>query len=118
MDVRLSVRPGQECAVVEVAGDLDMATSPRLLERVQAVLDAGTPNVVVDLTAVGFMDSSGLGALVVMFKAAAERGGRLCVAAAQRPVRSVLAITSVDQAIEATKPCPRPRRACRRPWPD
>jgi anti-sigma B factor antagonist len=46
------------------------------------------------------MDSSGLGALVVMFKTATERGGRLCVAAAQRPVRSVLAITSVDQAIE------------------
>jgi anti-anti-sigma regulatory factor len=34
-----------------------------------------------------------------MFNAARERGGRLCLAAAQRPVRNLLTITSVDQAI-------------------
>jgi anti-sigma B factor antagonist len=85
--------------VVEVAGDLDMATAPQLLEGLQRVLDAGTHNVVVDLAGVGFMDSSGLGALVVMFNAARERGGRLCLAAVQRPVRNLLAVTSVDQAI-------------------
>src|SRR5690242_7055527 len=85
--------------VVEVAGDLDMATAPQLREGLQGVLDAGTRNVVVDLAGVGFMDSSGLGALVVMFNAARERGGRLCLAATQRPVRTLLTVTSVDQAI-------------------
>jgi len=85
--------------VVEVAGDLDMATAPQLREGLQRVLDAGTRNVVVDLAGVGFMDSSGLGALVVMFNAARERGGRLCLAATQRPVRTLLTVTSVDQAI-------------------
>ena len=99
MDVRLSVRPGRDCMVVEVAGDLDMATSPQLREGLQRVLDAGTRNVVVDLAGVGFMDSSALGAVVVMFKAARERGGRLCLAAVQPPVRGLLAATSVDQAI-------------------
>ena len=99
MDVRLSVRPGRECMVVEVAGDLDMATAPQLRDGLQRVLEAGTHNVVVDLAGVGFMDSSGLGALVVMFNAARERGGRLCLAAAQRPVRTLLTVTSVDQAI-------------------
>jgi anti-sigma B factor antagonist len=85
--------------VVEVAGDLDMATAPQLRDGLQRVLEAGTHNVVVDLAGVGFMDSSGLGALVVMFNAARERGGRLCLAAAQRPVRTLLTVTSVDQAI-------------------
>ena len=99
MDVRLSVRPGRECMVVEVAGDLDMVTSPQLLEGLQRVLDAGTYNVVVGLAGVGFMDSSALGVLVVMFKTARERGGRLCLAAVQRPVRNLLAVTSVDQVI-------------------
>jgi anti-sigma B factor antagonist len=63
------------------------------------VLDGGTRNVVVDLAGVGFMDSSALGALVLVFKAASERGGLLCLAAVQRPVRTLLAVTSVDQAI-------------------
>lgn len=100
MDVRLSVRPGRECMVVEVAGELDMATAPQLVEGLQRVLDAGTRNVVVDLAGVGFMDSSALGGLVVMFKAVRERGGQLCLAGVQRPVGTLLAVTSVDQVIE------------------
>jgi anti-sigma B factor antagonist len=99
VDVGLSVRPGRDCVVVEVAGDLDMATTPQLHEGLQQVLDAGMHNVVVDLAGVGFMDSSALGALVMTFKEARERGGRLCLAAVQSPVRGLLAVTSVDQAI-------------------
>ena len=99
MDVQLSVRPGRRCMVVEVAGELDMATSPQLHESLQRVLDAGTHNVVVDLARVGFMDSSALGALVTIFNAANERGGQLCLAAVQPLVRDVLAVTSVDRAI-------------------
>lgn len=100
MDVRLSTRPGRECTVVEVAGELDLATSPQLLEALQQILAGGTRNVVIDLAGVSFMDSSALGTLVVMFKAFGEAGGRLCLAAAQPQVRSVLAITSVDRAID------------------
>jgi anti-sigma B factor antagonist len=85
--------------VVEVAGDLDMATSPLFHEGLQQVLDAGASNVVVDLAGVEFLDSSALGSLVVLFSAAHQRGGRLCLAAARRPVRNLLALTSVDRAI-------------------
>jgi anti-sigma B factor antagonist len=100
VDVRLSVRPGRACSVVEVAGDLDVATSPQLRQGLQQVLDAGTRHVVVDLAGVGFMDSSALGTLVVMFKAFREGGGRLCLAAAQPPVLNILSVTSVDRAID------------------
>lgn len=100
MDVRLATRPGRECTVVEVAGDLDMATAPQLRAGLQRLLDAGTRNVVLDLAGAGFMDSSALGTLVVMFKAFRDGAGRLCVAAVQHQVRSVLAVTSVDRVID------------------
>ncbi|MFI2712313.1 STAS domain-containing protein [Micromonospora sp. NPDC018662] len=99
MGLLLSVRSGRGCTVLEVRGELDMATSPRLHEALQRLIDAGDRQVVVDLAGVGFMDSSGLGALVVMFKALREAGGRLVLAAVRPPVRSVLAVTSVDRAI-------------------
>jgi anti-sigma B factor antagonist len=86
--------------VVEVAGELDMTTSPQLREGLQRVLDTGTRNVVVDLAGVGFMDSTALGTLVVMFKMVREGGGRLCLAAVRQPVRRLLAVTSVDRAID------------------
>lgn len=100
MDLPLSTRPGRECTVVQVAGDLDMATSPQLRDGLQRILAAGTRNVVIDMAGVGFMDSSGLGALVVMFTAFRDGGGRLCLAAVQPHVRTILAVTSVDRAID------------------
>lgn len=55
---------------------------------------------VIDMAGVGFMDSSAIGALVVMFRAFRDGGGRLCLAAVQPQVRSVLAVTTVDRAID------------------
>jgi anti-sigma B factor antagonist len=46
------------------------------------------------------MDSSALGTLVVVFKTVRDGGGRLCLAAVQAPVRSILAVTSVDRVID------------------
>ncbi|MET8253409.1 STAS domain-containing protein [Micromonospora sp. NPDC005197] len=100
MELLLSVRPGRGCTVLEARGELDMATSPQLRERLQRLVDAGNHHVVVDLAGVGFMDSSGLGALVVMFKALRDVGGRLSLAAAQPAVHSVLTVTSVDRVIQ------------------
>lgn len=99
MDLLLSVRSGRGCTVLEVHGELDMATSPQLRDGLQQLVDAGDRQVVVDLAGVGFMDSSALGALVLIFKAMREVGGRLSLAAVQPTVRSVLTVTSVDQVI-------------------
>ncbi|MET7960501.1 STAS domain-containing protein [Micromonospora zamorensis] len=106
MDLSLSVRPGRGCTVLEVHGELDMATSPQLREGLQRLVEAGDRQIVVDLAGVRFMDSSALGALVLMFKALREVGGRLSLASAQPAVRTVLTITSVDRVIQAYENVP------------
>ncbi|MFF5176461.1 STAS domain-containing protein [Micromonospora sp. NPDC000316] len=100
MDLLLSARPGRGCTVLEVHGELDMATSPQLRDGLQQLIDAGDHRVVVDLAGVGFMDSSALGALVMMFKRLRDVGGQLSLAAVQPAVRSVLAVTYLDRAID------------------
>jgi anti-anti-sigma factor len=50
--------------IVEIAGEIDMATSPEMAEAVEAASDS-CRRVVVDLTEVTFLDSSALNALVV-----------------------------------------------------
>src|SRR3712207_5055159 len=77
-----------------------MATQPQLRDGLQPVVDEGAAQVVVDLAGVGFMDSSALGTLVVMFKALRQGGGRLCLAGVQQPVRVLLKVTSVDRVID------------------
>lgn len=100
MSFALTTRRGRAGTVLEVAGDLDMSTTPRLRDRLLEVVESGARTVVVDLTDVGFMDSSGLGALVVAYKELRERDGWLGLAGVRPPVRKVFSITSVDRVIE------------------
>jgi anti-sigma B factor antagonist len=100
VELMLSARQGRDCTVVQVRGVLDYATAPQLRQMLQQLLDDRAGRVVVDFAEVSLMDSSGLGTLVVMFKAFREHDAQLCVAAVQPLVRSVLTLTSVDQVID------------------
>jgi anti-sigma B factor antagonist len=97
MDFAVSTRQGPTGTVVEVSGELDMNTTPQLRDRLEEVVRSGARSVVVDLTNVAFMDSSGLGALVVAYKDLRERDGWLGLAGARPVVRTVLSITATDR---------------------
>jgi anti-sigma B factor antagonist len=71
IDVR---ETGQRRVVVAVAGDVDIATAP-LVAR--ALLWHTDCDVIVDLSAVGFLDSSGLTALVQAYKRLQQTGHTL-----------------------------------------
>jgi len=88
---------GSERAVLEVAGDIDLFTAPQLRHAVNELIDAGSRKLVVDLTKVGFLDSTGLGVLVGALKRLRDSGGDLVLAAPQRPVRRVLSVTGLDK---------------------
>ncbi|GAB3774306.1 anti-anti-sigma factor [Nocardioides ginsengisegetis] len=93
----LSIRLYESAAwsVVEVEGDLDMASLP--LRR--RILAASGPRVVFDLRRVAFMDASGLGLLGASHDASARAGGSVRVSGATAHVRKLLAITHMDQGI-------------------
>jgi len=99
MDLQLSAREGRACTVVRVSGELDMETGPQLQDFLRDAVDGGARQVVLDLAEVPFMDSSGLGLLVVTMKLLRDHGGRLCLAAVQAPVHNVLVISAVDQVV-------------------
>jgi anti-sigma B factor antagonist len=100
VDFTLSTRRGRTGTVLEVTGELDLSTSPQLTDRLQQLMQDGARRVVIDLAGVSFMDSTALGALVVAHRDLSEGGGRLSLAEVRRPVRKVLAITSVDRIID------------------
>ena len=62
--------------------------------------DPDIRRVVLNLGAVTFMDSSGLGAVIGMHKRVAERGGELALARAQNQVKLVLQITRADKMLK------------------
>jgi len=72
-------------ALVEIAGELDIATVSRVNDALGAEPAASAVAVVVDLTGVTFIDSTGLAALVKAELALADRDGRLAIACPEGP---------------------------------
>ena len=65
--------------VVAVTGEIDLFTAPEFKQRVSEPIDAGRSNVIVDLTATTFIDSSSLGVLIGAHRRLKLRGGSLVV---------------------------------------
>ena len=88
--------------VVAVRGEVDVATAPRLRESVISVVSKGRRGVVVDLDAVDFIDSTGLGVLVGALKRVKTHGGELRVVCTNSRVLNVFEITGLDGVFEIT----------------
>jgi anti-sigma B factor antagonist len=81
--------------VVTVRGEIDVATSPGLRDRLYSIIDGGARELVVDLSGLGFIDSSGLGVLVATLKHMRELEGELVLAGLQQPALRVFEITDL-----------------------
>ena len=97
--------------VVRVEGQLIVGNRQELKALVQEALESGERKFLIDCTNTGYIDSSGLGALVTISKKVRESGGDLRLAGLNDDLRSLFELTkldslfhiapSVDRALEA-----------------
>ncbi|SHN05650.1 STAS domain-containing protein [Cryptosporangium aurantiacum] len=97
---RLDVSVNGGTAWLLPQGDLDMESSPSLIRCAQRAYTGGVHRVVVDLSRVTFVDSSGIGALVTLWRTIGETPGGFAIAAPSRAAQSVLSTTGIDTLIE------------------
>jgi anti-sigma B factor antagonist len=76
---------------------LNAHTAPSLKQRISSIIDAGNNSLILDLTKVEFIDSSGLAALVSGLKKAHAENGTLAVAGARPNVLEVFKLTLLDR---------------------
>jgi anti-sigma B factor antagonist len=93
----LETRESGEWTVVEVRGEVDLYTAPRLKTVLTEFTGRGRTRIAVEFGGVEFMDSTGLGVLISGLKRCREAGGTLALVAPTEPVRKVLSITGLDQ---------------------
>jgi len=74
-------------------GDLDMGTADQMKRTLTELVEKGQSKLVMDLTGVAYVDSSGLGALVAAMKQARAVGGNLKLCGLQEDVRSIFEMT-------------------------
>src|ERR687889_1768474 len=82
--------------VVQVDGQLIVGNRHELKDLIQAALDSGERRLLVDFSRTGYIDSSGLGALVSISKRIRETGGELRLAGLNEDLRSLFELTKLD----------------------
>jgi anti-sigma B factor antagonist len=97
MDFMIAHEDLGDWVVVTVSGEVDMATGPTLRDDLLGVLARGNHRVVLDLSNVTFMDSSGLGALLGGHRRARLLGGEVRLAAPSERVLEILRLTNLDR---------------------
>jgi anti-sigma B factor antagonist len=90
------VRPDGRKAVVRLAGELDLQVADDVGAAVDELLDAGCPEVVVDLRDLRFLDSSGVHMLIEAKRSAERRRRALALIRGPRSVHRVLQITGTE----------------------
>ena len=84
--------------LVALSGELDLATAPQLRSCLAPLVTARTApdELVLDLSALTFLDASGISALLTVQRALAARGGRLALRSPSRLVRRVVKVLDLD----------------------
>jgi anti-sigma B factor antagonist len=99
MIMQIATTPGSDRYVITVSGEVDLASSPDLDTAIIAAIDSGSSSLVIDLTDVSFMDSSGLGVIVRGLKRCREADKDLDLVITNERVLKVFGITGLDQVI-------------------
>ena len=112
MDLSLETRQENDRTVIEVGGEIDVYTAPKLREQLIDLVSSGQYHLVVDMEGVEFLDSTGLGVLVGGLKRVRAHEGSLRLVCTQERILKIFRITgltkvfpihtSVEEAVAAT----------------
>ncbi|MCP9946798.1 STAS domain-containing protein [Streptomyces somaliensis] len=83
-------------AVIALSGEFDITTAPAVRTRALDLIANGHPDLIADLAGITFCDSSGLGALVGIWRCAKEADGTLTLAAIPDRLSRLLSVTGMD----------------------
>lgn len=97
--IEIEVSEGSGYRVLRPEGDLDVYTVGSLRDALGGIVEETSPKVVVDLDAVPFMDSSGLGALMGGVRRLREAGGDLAIACTREQHLKLFSITGFGEGV-------------------
>jgi anti-sigma B factor antagonist len=99
--MQISIRRVDNTAIVDVSGDIDLASSPEVRKALlHEVRDNRRPRVVMNLSEVRYIDSSGVASLVEGLKASRDIGSRFIMVGLSGPAREVLQLSRLVKVFE------------------
>ena len=114
--IETKLRHHEDVPVLDVVGEIDIYTTPQFKEAVSAAIDENKPAIVINMTQVTYMDSSGFGTLLSATKRLRPLDGALYLSGCNEAIQRMLQITRLNtifgvyeteaEAIAAAKAAP------------
>jgi anti-sigma B factor antagonist len=99
--MNISARRIEQATILDVSGNIDMSNSPVVRKALlQEIREKGVSRVLVNMTGVGYIDSSGVASLVEALKACRDLGLRLVLFGLTDPAREVFKISRLLKLFE------------------
>ncbi len=98
--MKIGTKNQGDIQMLELSGELDYHSSPELREKLSELTGKQTSKILVDLSGVDYMDSSGIATFVEAFQKTKRYQGRLILAALTDTVRGVFEIAKLDSIFE------------------
>ncbi|MFN2589358.1 MAG: STAS domain-containing protein [Actinomycetota bacterium] len=97
MDLDVETSQVGGASVLTLRGEIDVYTAPRLRQAIIDLVDGGADNIIVDMGAVDFLDSTGLGVLVGGLKRVKVKEGSLSIVTSQDKILKIFDITGLNK---------------------
>lgn len=98
-DLDLIVSRVDSIPVLSLSGDVDEFTCTKLRDKIRSLMDAGEFRLVIGVSGVNYIDSSGLGTLVGGLRRVAEHDGGLAISGMNPQIERVLSITGLNKIL-------------------
>jgi anti-sigma B factor antagonist len=92
--------PGEGAHIIRVRGEIHVSTAPEFAQRLSAAIDSGKTAIVLDMSGVEFIDSTGLSVLLNGLRLVTQMHGRMAIVCANPTVLRLFQITSLDDTFD------------------
>ena len=96
----VKIEPKKGLMVCHVEGEIDISSSPDVKKAFDKLISQKTPKIVINLSRVTYVDSSGLATLVEILKNMRSYGGRMRLASMSSKIKSLFEITKLEKLFE------------------
>lgn len=103
MNLKINSKKVKNVGVIRIQGEVDMFTSPSVREKLLPFFTNETRGIIVDLSAVSFMDSSGIATLVEGLQWSKKEGKKFILTGLGDNVKNALALTKLDNVFDIRK---------------
>lgn len=98
MELKVDLRREEETLFVDLQGDLDISSNKELKEKVNCV--EGVKKIIVNCENLSYVDSTGLGAFISIYKHIKEKGEGLVIRGLKPHIKKIFLITDLDKVFE------------------